>query len=125
MNEMKDRGFTIILSLEKDDSNYHPLLLDEEAARIPVPALRELREDINPLVNYYIASFHGTLGTSPFQIKDEAILLLTQYDWPGNVSELKILLQDAVTEEKGYVISKPLISRLLAKKEEHPSAAMG
>ena len=40
------------------------------------------------------------------------------------MSELKILLQDAVTEEKGYVIGKPLISRLLGKKEGHPSTAM-
>lgn len=124
INVMKNRAFTMILSLEKDDSNYHPLLLDEEAARIAVPALRERKDDIKPLVTYYIASYHGTLGTSPIKIKDEAIQLLTQYDWPGNVSELKILLQDAVTEEKGYVIGKPLISRLLAKKEGHPSAAM-
>ena len=81
INEMKT-GHSRLSSRWKGRFELSSLLLDE-AARIAVPALRERKDDIKPLVTYYIASYHGTLGTSPIKIKEEAIQLLTQYDWPG------------------------------------------
>lgn len=120
----RSRGRTVILAFEKEDSAYQSLLFDEESARVNVPALRERKDDIKALATYYIAAYHGTLGTSPVKLKDEAALMLEGYSWPGNVAELKTLLKDAVTEEKGYVIGRTQISRHLGRKQmQHPAHA--
>lgn len=107
---------TYVLALEQETPAYRPLLFDERSVRVHIPSLQERKEDIRPLATYYIAAFHGTLGTSPIKIKEEALALLEAYHWPGNVDELKALLKDAVTGEKGYVIGKAKIAGLLAKK---------
>lgn len=116
LREQIDEGRTFVLALEQEDPAYWPILFDERNVRLHVPSLRERKEDIRPLATYYIAAFHGTLGTLPIKIKEEALALLESYHWPGNVDELKALLKDAVTGEKGYVIGKAKISGLLGKK---------
>jgi len=117
----RSTGRTVILAFEKEDPAYQSLLFDENSVRVNVPALRERKEDIKALAAYYIAAYHGTLGTSPVKLKDEAALMLEGYGWPGNVAELRTLLKDAVTEEKGYVIGRAQISRHLGRKQmQHP-----
>lgn len=54
---------------------------------IYIPPLRERREDIPLLVDYYLRSFCNIYKKS-VKIDDEAMKLLLSYDWPGNVREL-------------------------------------
>ncbi|MBP1892049.1 PrpR N-terminal domain-containing protein [Paenibacillus sp. FSL K6-1566] len=121
----RSRGRTVILAFEKEDPVYQSLLFDEQSVRVNVPALRERKEDIKALATYYIAAYHGTLGTSPVKLKDEAAMMLEGYSWPGNVAELRTLLKDAVTEEKGYVIGRAQISRHLGRKQIQHSVNAG
>ncbi|MFC0272310.1 PrpR N-terminal domain-containing protein [Metabacillus herbersteinensis] len=115
----------IIIAIRQEDTSFQSIIFHDENVRVSIPALRERLEDIKPLTTYFIASFHGELGTSAIKIKDNAMKLLEQHSWPGNVAELKTLLKDAVLEEKEYVIGKELISGLLGEKQKETSSHTG
>lgn len=58
-------------------------------AKIQLPALRERREDIRPLLEYFLQSFNQQTGAEVEGFTEEAMNCLVAYDWPGNVRELK------------------------------------
>ncbi|MFC3913472.1 sigma-54-dependent transcriptional regulator [Pseudaeromonas sharmana] len=62
------------------------------------PSLRERRDDILPLANYFIAKHACRPG---FQLTAEALRLLLQHDWPGNVRELENVIQRALILARG------------------------
>ena len=57
------------------------------------PPLRERREDIPLLLKHYIAQTAETLAKSPPILSDEALFALTRHDYPGNIRELKTMIQ--------------------------------
>jgi DNA-binding NtrC family response regulator len=64
------------------------LLYRLNAVTIHLPPLRERREDILPLAQYF-AQRVVRPGTSPVGFSLEALRLLEQYSWPGNIRELE------------------------------------
>jgi Nif-specific regulatory protein len=63
---------------------------------LSVPALRERREDIATLIDYFLARF-TKLGDYPVKrISSQAIKLLSDYSWPGNVRELENVIERLV-----------------------------
>ena len=56
---------------------------------VRMPPLRERRDDIPALVEYFIAESARTGGLTPRSISDEAMARLQTYDWPGNVRQLR------------------------------------
>jgi DNA-binding NtrC family response regulator len=62
-------------------------------ARIHLPPLRDRREDISPLFDYYIQALNARFGVKVRQLTEEALEHLLAHDWPGNVRELKNLLE--------------------------------
>ena len=56
--------------------------------RIQVPALRERREDIPELAQFYLSEAASELAVAAKTLHADAVDLLSQYDWPGNVREL-------------------------------------
>ena len=63
---------------------------------IYIPRLRERREDIPLLSNYFINKFSKRMGKRIKEISPIAIETLSGNDWPGNVRELANLLERAV-----------------------------
>ena len=57
-----------------------------------VPPLRERREDIPVLAEYFLEKFKTGTDTPLKGISKEAIDILVKYDWPGNVREIKNLI---------------------------------
>ena len=57
--------------------------------RIHIPALRERREDIAPLMEYFLHSAALELETDKKIMRPEALEILQAYDWPGNVRQLE------------------------------------
>jgi DNA-binding NtrC family response regulator len=55
---------------------------------IRLPALRERKQDVEPLVEHFLES-GSAAGLPPFQPSREILDLFLEYDWPGNVRELK------------------------------------
>jgi len=56
---------------------------------IRIPALKDRRDDIPQLVNYFVVVFNKELRKNTQQVTDAALRCLQNYDWPGNVRELK------------------------------------
>ncbi len=61
-----------------------------------VPPLRERREDIPLLVNYFLNEFTAAYGRRPKELTPEAYEALQEYSWPGNVRELRNLIERIV-----------------------------
>ncbi|MBI4832164.1 MAG: sigma-54-dependent Fis family transcriptional regulator, partial [Candidatus Lindowbacteria bacterium] len=60
---------------------------------IELPPLRERKEDIPELANYFVHRFADEMNIPPRAIEPAAIELLQSYDWPGNVRELENLIK--------------------------------
>lgn len=67
---------------------------------LDIPPLRERKEEIIPLVHYFLEKFN-TKYRKKMYFSQEAIQLLQSYDWPGNVREIENLIQGLiVTQDK-------------------------
>jgi DNA-binding NtrC family response regulator len=71
---------------------------------IHVPPLRERREDIGPLAQYFVRKIARECGRDVRGVSAGALEVLTRYDWPGNVRELENLLHRAVVLTRSQVI---------------------
>lgn len=63
---------------------------------IRVPPLRERREDIPLLVDFFVHKYSVELDIEPPRIAVEALKLLENYHWPGNVRELENVIERAL-----------------------------
>ncbi len=66
---------------------------------IVLPPLRERREDIPLLAEHFLAKYAEQMGKSITALSHEAMSLLQQYDWPGNIRELENVIERAVALE--------------------------
>jgi len=96
----KDLQKEISLAKFREDL-YHRLAV----ILINVPSLNERKEDIPLLINHFSKSIAAQQGNSPKSFHEDAIKLLQEYDWTGNVRELRnvierlfILGEDQITE---------------------------
>ena len=72
--------------------------------RVHLPPLRERREDIRLLVNYFLKAFAKEHQGAPKSIAPGVIRALEKYHWPGNVRELENVLRRALVVSKGNAI---------------------
>jgi formate hydrogenlyase transcriptional activator len=75
---------------------------------ILVPALRDRREDIPALVDYYVERFSRRLGKRVQSIPPAMMSAFASYDWPGNIRELQNLIERAVIMANDGVLPNPL-----------------
>ncbi|AMO38233.1 sigma-54 interaction domain-containing protein [Thauera humireducens] len=67
-----------------------------------VPALRERREDVRALVEALLDDIAARSGQRPLELADDALALLAEQAWPGNVRQLRNLLERAqLSAERG------------------------
>jgi DNA-binding NtrC family response regulator len=66
---------------------------------LDLPPLRERTEDIALLVNYFLRQYCAP--ASPCGVKEDALCLLMEYEFPGNVRELQAVIQSAVNLSQG------------------------
>ncbi len=71
---------------------------------IDLPALRDRREDLSPLINHFLKRFSEENHRKINGISSEARDLLMKYDYPGNVRELENILERAVVVARGDYI---------------------
>src|SRR5690242_3765197 len=64
-----------------------------------LPPLRERKEDILPLVDFFIGRYNRKFRKNVIGITDETRKLMLKYDWPGNVRELKNAVERAMILE--------------------------
>ena len=73
---------------------------------IQIPPLRDRREDILPLANYFLEKFCAENHKAPKKLTEAAIQKLLQYPWPGNVRELANIIERTVVLDFDPVIDK-------------------
>jgi DNA-binding NtrC family response regulator len=78
-----------------------PLLVMHEIA---VPALKDRREDIPALVEYFVRRHTRQLGKPVEGVSAESMRRLEAYAWPGNIRELNTVLERAILVAKGPVL---------------------
>lgn len=86
-----------------------------------VPALRDRRQDIRPLVEHFVGRYARENGKKIEGVSREAMDLLLRYDYPGNVRELENIIERAVVITRGTVIqTEDLPFGLRSPREGHP-----
>jgi formate hydrogenlyase transcriptional activator len=68
---------------------------------VQLPPLRQRREDIPPLVHYFVRRFSLKIGRKISRIQRETMERLVSYPWPGNVRELENVIERAVILSQG------------------------
>lgn len=71
---------------------------------IRIPPLRERKEDVPVLVNYFLTKYSQEFGKDIKKISSSALELLTSYDFPGNVRELENIIERCIALETSNII---------------------
>ncbi len=85
---------------------------------LPLPALRERREDIPALVEHFVQVYAHRMGKQIEHIPPETMSALTSYQWPGNIRELQNFIERSVILTSGNVLRPPLESLKSAPEAE-------
>jgi len=71
---------------------------------IHIPALRDRREDIGDLINFFLKQLANKYQKPEKQLGENAWQKVMQYEWPGNIRELESVLEYAFLFAKGSII---------------------
>ncbi|MBV5318025.1 MAG: sigma 54-interacting transcriptional regulator [Desulfobulbaceae bacterium] len=82
---------------------------------LKVPPLRERVEDIEPLARYFLGKFSAEYHWKEPRIADNGMQLLLQYQWPGNIRQLRNVLLRLAVQSQGRLITE---REILALSEE-------
>ena len=74
--------------------------------KISLPSLNERKEDIKPLATEFIKYFSKRYSKKILRVVDDVWNMLYQYDFPGNIRELKHIIERAVIITKSEIIDK-------------------
>ena len=89
---------------------------------IEVPPLRERREDIPILAEFYLKKFRESFRRSVTSISGEALAVLQDYDWPGNVRELVNVMERAVITCRNSIITTRHLPFDIEGRKSSPTA---
>jgi DNA-binding NtrC family response regulator len=98
------------------------LLYRLNAVTIHLPPLRERREDILPLAQHFAQRVVRPAAVSPVSFSPEALRLLEQYSWPGNIRELENAVVRAVALCDRIVRAEDLPERIRDGSAASPNA---
>ncbi|MFH1137829.1 MAG: sigma-54 dependent transcriptional regulator [Pseudomonadota bacterium] len=104
----------------KEETFRSDLLYRLDVLPIYLPPLRERSEDIFPLVEYFIQFYNKKIGKKISDITSEAVSVLVDYQWPGNIRELKNVIEHCVITCPGQTIQRSDLS-IQGKSPDTPS----
>lgn len=84
-----------------------------KAVTLYVPPLRERKQDIKDLCDYFLGEFSIRNNTQNYTITSEAMDALITYNWPGNVRELKNTIETAAALVRNFTIDYSTILSLI------------
>jgi two-component system, NtrC family, nitrogen regulation response regulator GlnG len=87
---------------------------------IRVPPLRDRREDIAELANFFLFRFDRELAMDMRGLAPEALEVLLAYNWPGNVRELQSAIKQAMLNASGHLVIPEFLPEHLV---DRPTAA--
>ena len=87
---------------------------------IKMPSLRERIEDIHLLFRKFASDFADRYHIPPIRLEDEAIELLHNYSWPGNIRQLKNVAEQISAVEQDRSISFETLKNYIPKQNTTP-----
>jgi DNA-binding NtrC family response regulator len=105
-----------LLELVKEGRFRDDLYYRLNVVPIALPALRERKEDIPALVDYYVHRFSKETKKNFTDATPEAMAKLMSYDWPGNARELANVIERAIVLGRGPQITLQDLSPVIASK---------
>ncbi len=102
----------------RSDLYYRLNLLD-----IVISPLRDRKEDIQEMVDYYLTRFACEMGKPIATMEKKAASLLMEYSWPGNVRELRNICERLTVLNESSVITLADIKQLKIFKDQEEQAA--
>lgn len=78
-----------------------------------IPSLRERKDDINLLFRKFIVDFSDKYRTPGVQLTPDAQDMLMNYNWPGNVRQLKNIAEQIAVLERERVVNAPILAKYL------------
>jgi len=88
----------------KEGTFREDLLYRINVIHVTVPPLRERREDIIPLIRFFLGQLTESNGHVVHSISTEAMALLAEHNWPGNVRELQNVIERLVVTGRNEVV---------------------
>ncbi len=80
---------------------------------IHLPPLRERRTDIPLLAAHFISQQNSKFGTRVKGLDHDALAAVTRYDWPGNIRQMKNVIEASMAMESGEYLACPVISQFI------------
>ncbi|MCK9210109.1 MAG: sigma-54 dependent transcriptional regulator [Ignavibacteriaceae bacterium] len=90
----------------KDGTFREDLFYRLNIVAIKIPPLRERKEDILPLIEFFLTKYAKENNKAAFSVSKEAIDFLMKYSYPGNVRELENSIERAVVLARGNTITQ-------------------
>ncbi|NIR25626.1 MAG: sigma-54-dependent Fis family transcriptional regulator, partial [Gammaproteobacteria bacterium] len=82
-----------------------------KVVEIHIPPLRERKDDIPLMVDYFIEKLNRKLGKNISSVSNDVMRLFLEYSWPGNVRELENAIEYACVLASGDVITRDNLPR--------------
>ncbi|MFS0752377.1 PrpR N-terminal domain-containing protein [Oceanobacillus sp. 1P07AA] len=79
--------------------------------------LRERKEDIAAFTSYFLSEFHTHSGNETLGIRKSSIEMLKEFDWSGNLNELKRRLKELSIKATGYYINEDHVHELSVRED--------
>ncbi len=99
-----------------NEAFYHRI----NAFSIQIPSLKERKEDLPLLVNYFLASLSPDNAT--YRIVDSAMASILRYNWPGNIRELRNVIERSIILAENGIISERCLPRELVSRADSGEA---
>ena len=87
---------------------------------ITLPPLRNRREDVAELAHYFLFRYAADVGSSVQTISPEALEIISNYSWPGNIRELQNVIRGALIAATGITLLPAFLPAELLNEESTP-----
>lgn len=121
-NDFISIDVNIIFTTTKVDFNKYfdeDLLFNYKSFALKVPSFRQRKEDIKLLSEYFLNQ-HLDLNEKKV-ITDSGIKFLEEYNWPGNITELKKIMKEVVLTVKETYVDKDILQNFFQNNKEENS----
>ena len=93
------------------------------SVNLRIPSLRKRREDISELAHHFLNMYNRTYGLKK-RFSPQALKVLLSYQYPGNIRELKNIINSAVLMSETDVLEKSIVNAILELKLEKDTLAI-
>ncbi|OXA85660.1 sigma-54-dependent transcriptional regulator [Flavobacterium hercynium] len=91
---------------------------------IKIPPLRERIKDIAPITHYFVQQFSEKINKKKLDITDDFLLKLENYSWPGNIRELKNVIERSVILSSENILTSDVLPYEMQHQSEKPTKSM-